>query len=785
MRRIQRSESMQRWGLSILFVVGACRPDPLPPAGGSGGSSGTASTGGPTQSSGSAEATLGSTGTTLGTDSSGAESVDTTAGEPLRPDPGASFYAFVDEGVELDGSASTGAVLYQWTFDDGTPPTEPSPDPQANVTYTEPGRYRPVLTVFDPVGNQLSASVTVTVTEIPSHVPRYASTVVRLADDTRFAVVSPDSDELTLVGPTGEDAFTLLGRLPTCARPRTAAALPDGRVAVACQDDDSVMVLDPGGGPALVLPLGYGARPYGVIAEGTQLWVTLGARGELARIDAAGDPLVLAQTWPVIDDARGVAMLPDGRVAVTRWRSPDHQAQIAVLDPTDGAVELVPLAFDPKEASDTESGGVPSYLDQVLVSPIGDQVVVPSLQANIEQGEYLDGDALTFESTMRGVTSRLDWPGAGGEAMLEDFDRRKHFDNRGLMSAGVFSSRGDYLFVAARGSRAVERVDTFTGAGAGTLLDVGYAPAGLVLSADDRYLLVDAYLSRSLVVYDVSDFGRLPQPVVQLPTVSDEPLPAPILRGKQLFNDSFDPRLAKDSYSACAHCHLDGEADRRTWDFTDRGEGLRNTIDLLGHGGTDHGPIHWSANFDEVQDFENDIRHAAEGQGLLDDADWNAGTTAQTLGDPKAGLSADLDALAAYVSSLTEFPRSPLRLADGSLGPAALAGEALFVSPMLGCTSCHAGPRMTDSEFIAGVPVLHDVGTLTEASGQRLGGPLLGLDTPTLRGLWNGAPYLHDGSAATLLDVLTTANPGDQHGATSMLTSEQLDQLVAYLLSVE
>ncbi|MEM9456224.1 MAG: PKD domain-containing protein [Myxococcota bacterium] len=775
-----------RWMRIVLpLIAGACRPDALPPAGGSSGSSGAASTGGPAQSSGADEPTMGSTGATTGTDSSGAESVDTTAGEPLRPEPGASFYAFVDEQVELDGAESTGAVLYQWTFDDGTPPTEPSPDPRANVTYTMPGRYRPVLTVFDPVGNQLSASVTVTVTEVPSHVPRQASTVVRLADDTRVAVVSPDSDELTLVGPAGEDPFTVLGRLPTCARPRTAAALPDGRVAVACQDDDSVMVLDPGGGPALALPLGYGARPYGVIAEGTQLWVTLGARGELARIDAAGDPLVLAQTWPVIDDARGVALLPDGRVAVTRWRSPDHQAQIAVLDPTDGAVEMVSLAFDPKEASDTESGGVPSYLDQVLVSPIGDQVVVPSLQANIEQGEYLDGDALTFESTMRGVVSRLDWPGAGGEAMLEDFDRRKQFDNRGLMSAGVFSSRGDYLFVAARGSRAVERVDTFTGAGAGTLLDVGYAPAGLVLSADDRYLLVDAYLSRSLVVYDVSDFGRLPQPVAELLTVSVEPLPATILRGKQLFNDSFDPRLAKDGYSACAHCHLDGEADRRTWDFTDRGEGLRNTIDLLGHGGADHGPIHWSANFDEVQDFENDIRHAAEGQGLLDDADWNAGTTAQTLGDPKAGLSAELDALAAYVSSLTEFPRSPFRQADGSLSPAAVAGEALFVSPMLGCTTCHVGSRMTDSEFIAGVPVLHDVGTLTEASGQRLGGPLLGLDTPTLRGLWNGAPYLHDGSAATLHDVLTTANPGDQHGATSMLTSGQLDHLVAYLLSVE
>ena len=58
-----------------------------------------------------------------------------------------------------------------------------------------------------------------------------------------------------------------------------------------------------------------------------------------------------------------------------------------------------------------------------------------------------------------------------------------------------------------------------------------------------------------------------------------------VLRGKQLFNDSFDPRLTKDGYIACGHCHLDGLDDHRTWDFTDRGEGMRNTISLVGQAG--------------------------------------------------------------------------------------------------------------------------------------------------------------------------------------------------------
>ena len=50
--------------------------------------------------------------------------------------------------------------------------------------------------------------------------------------------------------------------------------------------------------------------------------------------------------------------------------------------------------------------------------------------------------------------------------------------------------------------------------------------------------------------------------------------------------------------------------------------------------------------------------------------------------------------------------------------------------------------------------VRHDIGTLSVTSGQRLGGPLDGLDTPTLLGTWDSAPWLHDGSATTLQDAI-------------------------------
>jgi hypothetical protein len=92
---------------------------------------------------------------------------------------------------------------------------------------------------------------------------------------------------------------------------------------------------------------------------------------------------------------------------------------------------------------------------------------------------------------------------------------------------------------------------------------------------------------------------------------------------------------------------------------------------------------------------------------------------------------------------------------------------------------------MTDSALVGGAPILHDVGTLGAGSGSRLGVPLTGLDTPTLHGLWQSAPYLHDGSAPALRDVLVTRNSSDQHGATSALAANEIDDLVAYLLSLD
>jgi mono/diheme cytochrome c family protein len=172
------------------------------------------------------------------------------------------------------------------------------------------------------------------------------------------------------------------------------------------------------------------------------------------------------------------------------------------------------------------------------------------------------------------------------------------------------------------------------------------------------------------------------------------------------------------------------------------------------------------------------MRSAFGGTGFLSDGNFNAGTRNTPLGDPKAGLSSELDALAAYVASLSETAPSPYKSPGGALTPEGVRGKAVFKKQ--NCAQCHTGSSFTDS--LSGA--LHNVGTLKSSSGQRLGGPLPGIDTPTLKGLWDTAPYFHDGSADTLLDVMNDAS-APQHGGMDQLTAGEKSDLAAYLLQID
>jgi cytochrome c peroxidase len=248
-------------------------------------------------------------------------------------------------------------------------------------------------------------------------------------------------------------------------------------------------------------------------------------------------------------------------------------------------------------------------------------------------------------------------------------------------------------------------------------------------------------------------------------TVCESPMTEEILLGKRLFYTARSPMSAR-RWISCSSCHPDGDADGQTWQ---QPEGLRQTQPLFGLGWTH--PLHWSADRDEVQDFEHTIRGLLmQGRGLA------RGDISESLEDFNSGLSDELDALAAYTNS-HQFSLSPH--AKGGLSDSAQRGRELFLSSSTGCADCHGGPCYSDSRPDWGR--MHDVGTGANDASELMGTEY---DTPTLLGVYRSAPYLHTGEAVTLEDVLTTMNPNDRHGRTSQLSENEVADLAEFLRSL-
>ena len=658
---------------------------------------------------------------------------------------------------------------FAWDFGDGRS-VGPQPTAATAVTHSSPGRHYVTLTVSNDGGTSRCGAVRIVHTPVTPTPPVSSSSIVTNGRDTY--VVNPDNDTLTRINADHARVWeTGVGE-----HPRTLALAPNGDIWVANQGSSDISVVDRGGTVVRSIALPYGSAPYGLAfaPNGAAAYVTLTATGRLMKLDPQG---VVAGGLDIGPRPRGVAVSGDsGRILVTRFVSAYAEegaaGEVREVDAASFTVtRTFNLAFDPGPDTEASGRGVPNYLSQVRIAPDGAAAWIPSKKDNIARGRFRDGEDLTFESRTRTIVSQIDLL-----ANTERLDRRIDFNDRDLAQAMVFTPVGDAFLTAMQGSNVVEVRDAQDLSRLG-MLAVGRAPNGLAMSPDGRRLYVHNFLDRSVTVVDTSGLldGTVNQPrvVTTVTTVEHETLAPRVLNGKRIFHNAADTRMSRDGYISCASCHLDGGSDQMVWDFTQIGEGLRNTIDLTGRRGANGGYVHWTANFDEIQDFEHDIRDGFGGAGFMPDSEFRVGTRGRPLGDPKAGISADLDDLAAYVASLTDFPDSPHRSADGALTAAGRAGRAVF--ERRGCESCHAGPDFTDD-------TTHDVGTHTSSSGLGRGVSLdgVGQNTPTLKGLWLSAPYLHHGGAATLAEVLE--NSTHVGGA---LTAREQANLEAYLLQID
>ncbi|WP_372797849.1 c-type cytochrome [Pontiella sp.] len=222
--------------------------------------------------------------------------------------------------------------------------------------------------------------------------------------------------------------------------------------------------------------------------------------------------------------------------------------------------------------------------------------------------------------------------------------------------------------------------------------------------------------------------------------------PAPAMTQERLGEIYFnDAALCFQNWLSCATCHPDARTDGLNWDLLNDGIGNpKNAKSML-------------------------LTHAtprAMWLGVRDDAETGV----------RAGLKhiqfsvrpdEDAQAIDAYLKSLTPVP-SPY-LVDGQLSAAAQRGKALFEG--MSCASCHPAPLYTNLELI-------DVGT---TKGQDTGKPV---DVPSLIEAWRTAPYLHDGRAATIHDVLKSQDHAGILKNTQSLTDQERNDLAEYILSL-
>jgi large repetitive protein len=685
--------------------------------------------------------------------------------------------------INYNASATGSGLEYAWDFGDGTPQTAFSTAPAITHRYTNPGLYTVTLSVRAADGRVTSTSFVQAITSAPPAAwPAASSNIVlepRSGANARLWVVNQDNDSVSVF-----DAVTNAkqAEIGVGAGPRTLA-LAGGNVWVVNRDAASVSVVSTSTLAATqTIALPRASMPYGIAfspADGAA-WIALEGTGQLLRLTGSG---VVTGSVAVGANPRQVSISGDGaRVLVSRFITPALPGEGTAVVQTSGrggevvivnagtlTVTATAVLQHSERADNTLQGrGVPNYLGAAVISPDGASAWVPSKQDNIKRGTLRDGSNLDFQNTVRAISSRIDLA-----SLAEDQAARVDHDNSSVASAAAFHPSGAYLFVALETSRQVAVLDPVDKREV-MRFDAGRAPQGLVVSADGLRLYVSNFMDRSVTVHDLTrlvQFGEfiVPSPVT-LAAAATERLMAQVLQGKRLFYDARDPRLARDGYMSCATCHRDGGSDGRTWDLTGLGEGLRNTVSLRGRAAMGHGPLHWSGNFDELQDFEGQIRALAQGSGLMTDAQFNTGTRSQPLGDRKAGVSADLDALAAYVSSLAAFEPSPRRNADGTLTADAVAGRGVFAAQ---CAVCHGGSAFTNSTLGS----LPNIGTVKASSGMRLGAALTGIDTPTLRDAWQTAPYLHDGSAPTLAEAIAAHN-------NVTLNATQLAQVAAFVAQI-
>lgn len=606
------------------------------------------------------------------------------------------------------------------------------------------------------------------------------------------------SPDLVLLCLLAGVALTLLVRPEATARavqyhsPAAIVMSPDGNALyVADQTADKVVVIATATGKVDGEVTIRDPRGLALSADGATLYVSSGVEDRVCKLDTASRRVVA--TAPAGRQPVGLTLTPDGRTLyccnqfgddvfvydtakLTRKarlpaiREPRHAAHGADgkllvvanhlplgsnLDESLGAeVSLLDLS-DGKQSTRVQLARGATDVGQVCCSPDGRYAYVVHVLARwlvpptqLERG-WISTNALTVIDLQ--TRKRLN------TVLLDDLDQ-----GAANLTGLAISPAGDTLYATCAGTNEVQIINVAKlhkliaewPADSPTALEDDLTavyragvrqrvPSGGVgpraVAADATGAFVANYFSGT--VTRINADSKLAATIALGP----QPQTDQVRHGEMLFNDA---TVCFQSWQSCVTCHPDGRLDGLSWDLMNDGLGNpKNAKSMLLAAKTPPVMAHG---------IRADMAAAVA-----------AGYKYILFHVPTAVELADTGA---YIASMKPA-RSPRLNADGSLSASAKRGKAIFGRADTACAKCHPGPLFTDLKP-------YDVGTRQSFDSQAE------FDTPTLVELFRTGPYLHDGSAVTLNEVLFERNKGDRHGKTSKLAGKERQDLVEYLLSL-
>ena len=595
-------------------------------------------------------------------------------------------------------------------------------------------------------------------------------------DDGLLYVALSTADQVAVVDPSSTPP-RLLTKVDACRFPDAIAALPKGGALVGCRFD-----------PGLVRITGDAARGFRAsrLADG----LPAGARG----LAVARDGKTAYVASPPL---RGIAVvaLDDGRVlqTVSTGISPralrlvprngwpgSHGPLLVVSNFIDHTVTLHPIEGDGRVAAAVQT--IRTEAPVLDMAVFGGELPMLLLFTHEDRPvSRARGPVEGLDSGVIRLAPRGDLP--DGRLVDDPGPGRRPFVNLGERVAPVIelagaASLGGPLAVVGAGSDNLLLGDGLlqgTDLSAAVAVPVGANPTAVAALPDNRFVTADR-LSDTLTFVSLDG-----APGVEATLVVGTPArPSPAERGELLFySRALVPHNVATgplSLYTCAACHDDGHIDgrlhpakqNRFFSTTLTCRGLATTAPFLRLGNQATLDV-FADNIvsTHAQGAERDPAHFADYPVTF--KEWGPKGVGVGVGVGAADVTLSpvelRAALARYMERIPPEPSPFVAVGARTLSGEGRRGLAIFRDRCAGCHQLVGSSALGDHVDAAALEAQLLAGqvALTSPGRYAVGTPILGEggnNPPSLRGVWDAAPYFSDGSARTLEAALRRTDPG-------------------------